>query len=40
MQDDDVTNKKGIYAFVLDGKEKHLNIRAFSENVKREVYER
>jgi hypothetical protein len=40
MQDDDVTNKKGIYAFVLDGKEKHLNIRAFSENMKREAYER
>jgi hypothetical protein len=40
MQDDDVTNKKGIYAFVLDGKEKHLNIRAFSDNMKREAYER
>ena len=40
MQDDDVTNKKGIYVFVLDGKEKHLNIRAFSDNMKREAYER
>ena len=40
MQDDDVTNKKGIYAFVLDGKEKYLNIRAFSDNMKREAYER
>jgi hypothetical protein len=40
MQDDDVTNKKGIYAFVLDGKEKHLNIRAFTDNMKREAYER
>jgi ABC-type cobalamin/Fe3+-siderophores transport system ATPase subunit len=40
MQDDDVTNKKGVYAFVLDGKENHLNIRAFSENMKREAYER
>jgi hypothetical protein len=40
MQDDDVTNKKGIYAFVLDGNERHLNIRAFSENMKREAYER
>jgi 5-methylcytosine-specific restriction endonuclease McrA len=25
---------------VLDGKEKHLNIRAFSDNMKRESYER
>jgi 5-methylcytosine-specific restriction endonuclease McrA len=25
---------------VLDGKEKHLNIRAFSDNMKREAYER
>jgi 5-methylcytosine-specific restriction endonuclease McrA len=40
MQDDDVTNKKGIYSFVLDGKEKHLNIRGFSDNMKREAYER
>jgi hypothetical protein len=40
MQDDDVTNKKGIYAFVLDGEERHLNIRVFSENMKREAYER
>jgi hypothetical protein len=40
MQDEDVTNKKGIYEYVLTGKEKHLNIRAFSENQKREAYER
>jgi hypothetical protein len=40
MQDDDVTNKKGIYAFVLDGEERHLNIRAFTDNMKREAYER
>lgn len=40
MQDDDVTNKKGIYAYVLDGKEKNLNIRAFTDNMKREAYER
>lgn len=40
MEDEDVTNKKGIYSYVLDGKEKHLNIRAFSNNQKREVYER
>lgn len=40
MQDEDVTNKKGIYEYVLTGKEKHLNIRAFSDNQKREAYER
>ena len=40
MQDDDVTNKKGIYTYVLTRKEKHLNIRAFSLNQKREAFER
>lgn len=40
MQDEDVTNKKGIYAYLLTGKEKHLNIRAFTDNQKREAYER
>ncbi|MEQ9467309.1 MAG: DUF262 domain-containing protein [Ekhidna sp.] len=40
MQDEDVTNKKGIYEYVLTRKEKFLNIRAFSDNQKREAYER
>ncbi len=40
MEDEDVTKKKGIYSYVLDGQEKHLNIRAFSKNQKREAYER
>ena len=40
MQDPDVTNKKGIYHYVLNGKEKHLNIRAFNDRDKREAYER
>ena len=40
MVDEDVTKKKGIYLYVLTGKEKHLNIRAFSPNQKREAYER
>ena len=40
MQDKDVTNKKGIYEYVLTRKEKHLNIRAFDDNQKREAYER
>ncbi|MCL1992139.1 MAG: DUF262 domain-containing protein [Spirochaetes bacterium] len=40
MQDDDVTNKKGIYSYVLEKDEKHLNIRPFSDNMKREIYEK
>lgn len=40
MLDEDVDNKKGIYPFVLTRKEKYLNIRAFSDNQKREAYER
>ena len=39
MIDDDVTNKKGIYAYVLTGDEKFLNIRAFTESQKRKAYE-
>jgi len=40
MLDEDVERKSGIYPYVLDGDERHLNIRAFSENMKREAYER
>jgi len=40
MADDDITRKKGIYSYVLDRQEKHLNIRAFTANQKREAYER
>ncbi|MBO5923481.1 MAG: DUF262 domain-containing protein [Lentisphaeria bacterium] len=40
MADDDVKNKKGIYFYVLDGKEKHLNIRAFEPNMRRTAYEK
>ena len=40
MQDDDVTKKAGIYDYVLSGEEKALNIRAFTQNMKREAYER
>ena len=39
MQDDDVTNKKGIYYYVLTGEEKYLNIRAFTPAIKRKAYE-
>lgn len=38
--DDDVTNKKGIYIYVLDGLEKHLNIRTFTESQKIKAYHR
>lgn len=40
MLDEDVESKRGIYSFVLTGKEKFLNIRAFTPNMKREAYER
>lgn len=40
MMDDDVTSKKGIYSYVITDDEKHLNIRAFTDNMKRESYER
>lgn len=40
MEDEDVTNKKGIYFYVLTRKEKFLNIRAFTDKQKREAYER
>lgn len=40
MMDDDVTNKKGIYPYILSGNERTLNIRAFSESQKRKAYEK
>ena len=40
MQDEDVTKKSGIYEYVLTRNEKFLNIRTFSDNQKREAYER
>jgi len=40
MEDEDVTSKPGIYPYVLNGEEKHLNIRSFTPNMKREAYER
>lgn len=38
--DDDVTNQKGIYPFLLTGDEKYLNIRAFTAGMKQRVYEK
>jgi len=40
MQDEDVTKKSGIYEYVLTRNEKFLNIRAFTDKMKREAYER
>lgn len=40
MEDEEIGNKKGIYSYVLTRKEKHLNLRAFSEKEKREAYEK
>ncbi len=39
MIDDDVTKKAGIYPYLLTGKEKHLNIRAFSDAMKQKTFE-
>ncbi|MDD5731800.1 MAG: DUF262 domain-containing protein [Patescibacteria group bacterium] len=40
MQDEDVTRKSGIYEYVLTRNEKYLNIRAFTDKMKREAYEK
>ena len=40
MQDDEVTKKSGIYQYLLTGKEKYLNLRTFSDSMKRTAYER
>lgn len=40
MQDEDVTKKSGIYPYVLTGQERELSIRAFTDKMKREAYER
>jgi hypothetical protein len=40
MQDEDVTKKSGIYPYVLTRQQKYLSIRAFTEKMKREAYER
>lgn len=40
MTDEDVTKKSWIYPYVLTREEKYLNIRAFTDKMKREAYER
>ena len=39
MKDDDVTKRSGIYEYLLTGKEKCLQIRAFTDNQKTKAYE-
>lgn len=40
LLDDDVTNKRGIYPYLLTGKEKYLSIREFTDAQKISAYER
>lgn len=40
MMDDEITSKKGIYEYLIDGDERHLNIRKFTQSQKREAYEK
>lgn len=40
LDDEDVTNQKGIYEYLLDGDERHLSIRAFTDKMARTAYER
>lgn len=39
INDDDVGTIKGIYEYLIDGAEKHLNLRAFDDRVKIKIYE-
>lgn len=40
MLDDDVTRKEGIYTYLITGDERHLSIRAFTDTMRSEAYER
>lgn len=40
MEDEDVTRHAGIYEYLIDGEERHLSLRAFSEKMKRTAYEK
>jgi hypothetical protein len=40
MQDEDITNQKGIYLYALTRNETHLSIRGFSNKQKRKAYEK
>lgn len=40
MVDDDIQKRAGIYAYVLDDDERHLNLRQFSPSQRQQAYER
>jgi len=40
FEDEEVQSKAGIYSYVLDGRERHLNIRAFKDSDKQTVFAR
>ena len=40
LEDEDITNSRGIYEYLFDRDERHLSIRKFSDKIKRAVYER
>ncbi|MDO4696746.1 MAG: DUF262 domain-containing protein [Neisseria sp.] len=40
MEDDEISKKSGIYAYVLTRDERHLNLRTFTEKDKRTMFER
>ena len=40
LDDDEITKISGIYEYLIDGEEKHLSLRKFTDKIKRAVYER
>lgn len=40
LDDEDISNQKGIYEYLLDNDERHLSIRTFSPKMARTAYER
>ncbi|MBQ7561052.1 MAG: DUF262 domain-containing protein [Synergistaceae bacterium] len=40
LDDDEITKLSGIYEYLIDGEEKHLSLRKFTDKIKRAVYER
>ena len=40
IEDDEVQSVKGIYEYIIDGKEKHLSLRQFDDKIANKVYEK
>ena len=40
LDDDEITRIPGIYEYLIDGEERHLSLRKFSDKIKRLIYER